>query len=145
MLTLTLQTLKMNVAVEYLSAAYLDLNWHTMKEATIVDANKFEQDAMTNLGLIPEIVVRYRSPYFAHIFSGGYSSGYYSYIWAELLDADAYQAFRENGIFDPATALAFRENVLSKGNTEDPMFLYEKFRGAKPMIEPLLKRKGFVQ
>ncbi|MCF8373199.1 MAG: M3 family metallopeptidase [Bacteroidales bacterium] len=133
------------VAVEYLSAAYLDMDWHTLKEPEMLDVNKFEKESLEKIGLIPEIVVRYRSTYFAHIFSGGYSAGYYSYIWAELLDADAFEAFKENGLFDQATATAFRENVLSKGNTEDPMVLYEKFRGAKPKIEPLLRRKGFIQ
>jgi peptidyl-dipeptidase Dcp len=133
------------VAVEYLSAAYLDMDWHTLKEPEMLDVNKFEKESLDQIGLISEIVVRYRSTYFAHIFSGEYSSGYYSYIWAELLDADAFQAFKEHGLFDQATATAFRGNVLSKGNTEDPMVLYEKFRGAKPQIEPLLRRKGFIQ
>ncbi|MEA3445608.1 MAG: M3 family metallopeptidase [Bacteroidota bacterium] len=132
------------VAVEYLSAAYLDLDWHNMKEAVDVDVNKFEQAVLDKIGLIPEITVRYRSTYFAHVFSGGYSSGYYSYIWAELLDADAFQAFKENGLFDQTTASAFRKELLSKGGTDDPMLLYENFRGAKPKIEPLLRRKGFL-
>jgi peptidyl-dipeptidase Dcp len=91
---------------------------------------------------MPEIVVRYRSPYFRHVFSGGYSSGYYSYIWAEVLDADAFQAFKETSLFDPQTATAFRENILAKGGTEDPMVLYKRFRGAEPKIEPLLERRG---
>ena len=133
------------VAVEYLSAAYLDMDWHTLKKPELKNVNEFEKESLDKIGLIPEIVVRYRSTYFSHIFSGGYSSGYYSYIWAELLDADAFQAFKEHGIFDPETALAFRENVLSKGNTDDPMVLYEKFRGMKPQIDPLLRRKGFIE
>ena len=133
------------VAVEYLSAAYLDLNWHTLTKPELLDVNKFENESLSKLGLIPEIVVRYRSTYFAHIFSGGYSSGYYGYIWAELLDADAFQAFKETSLFDKATATSFRENLLSKGSTADPMALYEKFRGAKPQINPLLRRKGFIK
>ena len=132
------------VAVEYLSAAYLDLNWHTITEDKEYNANDFETTSLDKIGLIPEIVVRYRSTYFSHIFKGGYSSGYYSYIWAELLDADAFKAFKETSLFDSATALAFRENVLSKGGSDDAMTLYKKFRGAEPKIEALLKRKGFA-
>ena len=131
------------VAVEYLSACYLDLDWHTISEKLEVESNAFETASMNKIGLIPEIVVRYRSPYFSHIFSGGYSSGYYSYIWAELLDADAFEAFKETSLFDPETALAFRKNILEKGGSDDAMTLYRKFRGADPSIEPLLKRKGF--
>jgi len=85
-----------------------------------------------------------RSPYFSHIFSGGYSSGYYSYIWSEVLDADAFQAFKETSLFDPATARSFRENVLARGGTEDAMELFKRFRGREPKVEPLLKRKGFL-
>ena len=129
---------------EYLAASFLDMDWHTLTEA---DADKdtvaFETKSLNAIGLIPEIISRYRSPYFQHIFSGGYSSGYYSYIWAAVLDADAFAAFKETGnLFDPATARAFRENVLSKGNTDDPMTLYKKFRGKEPSIEPLLERRG---
>jgi peptidyl-dipeptidase Dcp len=92
--------------------------------------------------MIPEIVVRYRSPYFAHIFAGGYSAGYYSYAWAEVLDADAFEAFKANGIFDKVTATAFRENILSKGGSDDPMKLYVQFRGQEPDPEAMLRRKG---
>lgn len=130
--------------VEYLSAAYLDMDWHTLSDTTLQDPDAFEKASMDRIGLIPEIVVRYRSPYFSHIFSGGYSSGYYSYIWAEVLDADAYEAFRENGVFDRKTANAFRENILSKGGTEDPMALYVKFRGKEPSVNAMLKRKGLL-
>ena len=98
---------------------------------------------MENVGLISEIVPRYRSPYFRHVFAGGYSAGYYSYVWAEVLDADAFEAFKEAGnIFDPATAQSFRDNILAKGGSEDPMVLYVKFRGQEPEIAPLLSRKG---
>jgi peptidyl-dipeptidase Dcp len=99
---------------------------------------------MQNIKLIPEIVVRYRSPYFAHIFAGGYSSGYYSYLWAEVLDADAFQAFKETSIFDKETAKAFRENILEKGGTEDPMELYKNFRGRAPQKDAMLERKGLI-
>ncbi len=131
--------------VEYLAASFLDMDWHTLTEATTQDADRFENESLQRIGLIPEIVVRYRSPYFSHIFSGGYSAGYYSYIWAEVLDADAFQAFKEKGLFDPATALSFRRNILSRGGSEDPMVLYKRFRGAEPKIDALLRRKGLKQ
>ncbi len=130
--------------VEYLSAALLDMKYHTLTTGTAdIDVTEFEKNTLTEAGLIPEIVVRYRSPYFSHVFSGGYSAGYYSYIWAEILDADAFQAFKESGnIFDPAIAAAFKMNVLEKGGTRDPMVLYETFRGKEPGIEPLLEKRG---
>jgi len=130
--------------VEYLSACFLDMNWHTLTEAEEVDVAEFETKSMNKIELIPEIVVRYRSPYFSHIFSGGYSSGYYSYIWSEVLDADAFEAFKETSLFDQKTAQSFRENILEKGGTDDPMKLYKNFRGAEPKIQPLLKRKGLI-
>jgi len=131
------------VTVEYLSASFLDMNWHTVTSSRKFDVNGFEKKAMDKIKLIPEIVVRYRSPYFSHIFAGGYSAGYYGYIWAEVLDADAFEAFKETGdIFDKNTANAFRKNILEKGGTEDPMELYVKFRGSEPGIDPLLRRRG---
>ncbi len=131
------------VTVEYLSASFLDMNWHTVTSSRKFDVNGFEKKAMDKIKLIPEIVVRYRSPYFSHIFAGGYSAGYYGYIWAEVLDADAFEAFKETGdIFDKNTATAFRKNILEKGGTEDPMELYVKFRGSEPGIDPLLRRRG---
>jgi peptidyl-dipeptidase Dcp len=132
------------INLEYLSAAFLDMDWHTLSEPVKMDVDKFESDALDELGLIPEIIVRYRSTYFSHIFSGGYSAGYYSYKWAEVLDADAFEAFKETSLFDPATALSYRENILEKGGSEDPMELYKKFRGREPSIEPLLKRDGLT-
>jgi peptidyl-dipeptidase Dcp len=131
--------------VEYMSACYLDMDWHTLSEAKELDAVAFENAAMKKIGLIPEIVVRYHSPYFAHIFSSGYSAGYYSYLWSEVLDADAFQAFKETNLYDPKTAKSFRDNILSKGNTEEPMALYKAFRGREPKVEPLLKRRGFLK
>jgi peptidyl-dipeptidase Dcp len=127
--------------VEYLAASFLDMDWHTLTEAKEQDAHKFETESLDKIGLIPEIIVRYKSPYFNHIFSGGYSSGYYSYIWAEVLDADAFQAFKEASIFDQKTAQSYRENILERGGTEDPMILYKRFRGAEPTVEPLLKKR----
>lgn len=133
--------------VEYLSAAYLDMDWHTLTEPREHDAAAFEKASLQKIGLIPEIVVRYRSPYFNHIFGpgGGYSAGYYSYIWSEVLDADAFGAFTEKGIFDPATAKSFRTNILEKGGTEEAMTLFKKFRGREPVVEPLLIRRGLAQ
>jgi peptidyl-dipeptidase Dcp len=130
--------------VEYLAASFLDMEWHTLKDTVRVDPVGFEKQTFADLELIPEIVSRYRSPYFSHIFSGGYSAGYYSYIWAEVLDADAFEAFKEKGLFDQATAQSFRRNILERGGTEDPMTLYERFRGKKPSIEPLLKQRGLL-
>jgi len=131
--------------VEFIAAAFLDMDWHTitgMKEQ--LDVMKFEDQSMNKIGLIPEIVVRYKSPYFRHIFSGDYSSGYYSYIWSEVLDSDAFEAFKEKGIFDKKTAESFRKNILEKGSTEDPMTLYVRFRGFEPKVEPLLKKRGLL-
>jgi len=128
--------------VEYLAASLLDLEWHTLAATAAPDTATLERIAQARMGLPPQIAPRYRSTYFQHIFSGGYSAGYYSYIWAEVLDADAFQAFREKGIFDPATARSFRVNVLEKGNSEEPMTLYERFRGRPPSVEPLLEKRG---
>jgi peptidyl-dipeptidase Dcp len=128
--------------VEYLAASFLDMDWHTLSTTEEPETLKFDEAAMARIGLIPEIVSRYRSPYFTHIFSGGYSSGYYSYVWAEVLDADAFQAFKETSLFDRATAESFRRNILERGGTEDPMVLYKRFRGREPKIEALLKKRG---
>jgi peptidyl-dipeptidase Dcp len=132
------------VTVEYLSAAFLDMDWHTLGETSQIDVDRFENDALIRLGLIPEIVVRYRSTFFNHIFSGGYSSGYYSYIWSGVLDSDAFEAFKETSLFDKSTATSYRENILEKGGTEDAMVLYKRFRGKEPSIEPLLKKRGLL-
>ncbi len=128
--------------VEYLAASFLDMDWHSLKEPFSGDALEFEHNAMNSIGLIPEIVSRYRSPFFQHIFAGGYSSGYYSYIWAEVLDSDSFAYFKETNIFDRAKADSFRANILSKGGSADPMALYHNFRGAEPGIEALLIKRG---
>jgi len=130
--------------VEYLAASYLDMAWHMLPAPDEKEPRAFERDEMQRIGLIDEIIPRYRSPYFAHIFSGGYSAGYYSYIWAEVLDADAFQAFKETSLFDQATAQSLRENVLSKGGTRPGMELYVAFRGRPPEIGPLLAARGLV-
>lgn len=129
--------------VEYLAASYLDMNWHTLTSTTPVKTNAFENESLNKISLMPEIVSRYRSTYFLHIFSSSYyAAGYYYYIWAEVLDADAFDAFKENGLFDQKTARSFRDNILARLQADDAMTQYERFRGKKPSIEPLLKRRG---
>jgi peptidyl-dipeptidase Dcp len=130
---------------EYMAAALLDMSWHSITDTTEVkDVNAFEEAAMKKAGLISEIIPRYRSTYFSHIFAGGYSSGYYAYIWSEILAADAYAAFKETGIFDQKTADSFRANILSQGGTDDPIELYKRFRGREAKIEPLLEQRGLT-
>jgi peptidyl-dipeptidase Dcp len=131
------------ITVEYMAAVYLDMAFHTLGEKTELKINEFETRAMERIGLIPEIVVRYRSTYFSHI-TGGYSAGYYSYLWSEVLDCDAFEAFKQNGLFDKETASALREYIYSKGASEDPMVLYKSFRGSEPTIRPLLEKRGLL-
>lgn len=133
------------VSVEYLAASYLDMDWHTLNDPGEIDVEAFEKASLDRIGLIPEIVVRYKTTYFGHIFGGGYSAGYYSYVWAEVLDADAFEAFKETSIFDPVTAFSFRKNILERGASADPMTLYKRFRGAEPGIGPLLARSGLTE
>lgn len=128
---------------ELLAAALLDMRLHLLTNTDSLDVLQFEQQTMADLGLIPEIAPRYRTTYFNHII-GGYAAGYYSYIWANVLDTDAFEAFRANGVFDAATARSFRTNVLERGDSEDPMVLYRRFRGAEPDIRPLLKARGLT-
>lgn len=128
---------------EFMAAALLDMAYHTVRTTDPIDVEKFEKETLSGLGLIPEITVRYRSTYFSHIFDGGYSAGYYAYTWAEVLDADAFEAFREAGdLFDPEKARSFREKILAKGGSEDAMQMYFAFRGKEPSTDPLLKRRG---
>ena len=126
---------------ELLAAAILDMNLHTLTEVNDLDVVAYEKEAMDKLGLIDQIPPRYRTTYFNHIL-GGYAAGYYSYLWANVLDSDAYEAFKENGIFDAETARKFKEHILEKGNSDDPMNLYVNFRGAEPKLEPMLKNRG---
>jgi len=128
--------------VEYVAASFLDMDWHTLAAAADIDPVKFEAESMARAGLIPEIVSRYQTTNFNHIFSGGYSAGYYSYLWAAVLDSDAFEAFKQTSLFDQATARSFRTNILEKGDSEDPMVLYTRFRGREPRIEPLLRKRG---
>ena len=133
------------VTSEFIAAAFLDMDFHTVNMPGEFDVNEFEKKSMEKIGLINEIIPRYRPTYFAHAFSWGYSSGYYSYTWAEVLDADAFNAFKETGdIFNQDVAKSFRKNVLERGNTDEPMKLYLNFRGKEPGIEPLLKNRGLL-
>ena len=128
--------------VEYLAAAYLDMAYHVLDTNQAVEPRSFESAAMADIGLIEEIIPRYRSGYFQHIFSSGYSAGYYSYIWSEILDADAFMAFQETSLFDQGTAARYRKEILSKGGTRPGMELYRNFRGRDPEIGPLLEKRG---
>ena len=130
---------------EYLAASLLDMDYHTVAQPGKIDVASFEKAAMDKIGLIPQILPRYRSTYFSHIFDGGYSAGYYGDIWAEVLDADAFKAFKETGnIFDQTKAKAFRTEVLEKGGSEDVMEMYKKFRGQEPAIDALLVKRGLI-
>jgi peptidyl-dipeptidase Dcp len=130
------------ITVEYLAACFLDMDWHTLATTTEQEANAFEKASMDKIQLLSEIPPRYRSPYYTHVFSGGYSAGYYAYIWSEVYDKDAFQAFKEKGnLFDQPTAKAFRK-VLEQGGTVDAMAAYKTFRGRDASVEPLLKARG---
>jgi peptidyl-dipeptidase Dcp len=130
------------MTVEYLAASFLDMDWHVLTDTSERDAAEFEKESMEKMGLISEIESRYQSTNFGHIFSsGGYSSGYYSYIWAAVLDADAFRAFKETDLFNKELATSFRKNVLSMGSN-DTMAQYIKFRGSEPKVDALLKRRG---
>ncbi len=136
---------------EYVAACYLDMAWH---DADVVqgsqqdgqlDVEAFEQQVMQRVNKIGMVDPRYKSSYFQHIFTGeSYSAGYYVYLWAEVLDADGYEMFKENGLFDADTASAFRRHILEKGGTEEPMAMYKAFRGRAPAVEPLLVQRGMV-
>ena len=130
------------MTTELTAASILDLKWHMLESVEGVDPMAFEAKACEEMGLIGEIIPRYRSTYFAHIFSGGYSAGYYSYLWAEVLDKDAFELFMEKGIFDSETAMSFRRNVLEMGGSDEPMDLYRRFRGADPDTKALTRARG---
>lgn len=132
------------VMTELLSASLLDMDYHSISDTADIDVNAFETTSLNRIGLIPEIIVRYRSTYFNHIFTTGYSAGYYSYTWAAVLDSDAFQAFKETGdIYNQEVAKAYRTNILERGGTEDPMKLYHAFRGKEPNPDYLLIKRGF--
>ena len=131
------------INTELLAASFLDMDYHSLKDTANFDVTAFEKASLDKIGMIPQIISRYRSSYFNHIFSGDYCAGYYSYTWAAVLDADAFQAFKETGdIYNQKVATSFRKDLLEKGDTEDPMKLYVKFRGANPNPDALLKKRG---
>lgn len=133
---------------ELAGAALLDLQWGKLNpaEGDAIDVDAFEHKVASELGMPSEVQFRYRSPYFKHVFgSDGYASGYYTYLWAEVLDTDGFELFAEKGIFDPATANAFRENVLEMGGSRDPMELYINFRGHEPSVDALLRNRGLLE
>ena len=128
---------------ELCAASILDMKWHELESVEGVDVEEFEKKVCEEMGLVGEIIPRYRSTYFNHIFgSSGYSAGYYSYLWAEVLDKDAFELFKQKGIFDKETAMSFRHNILEKGGSEEPMTLYRRFRGADPDAGALLRARG---
>jgi peptidyl-dipeptidase Dcp len=131
-----------NFTLRQLSFGFLDMAWHSIEKPYKGDVIKMEKDAMASTQILPVVSDAAMSPTFSHIFSGGYAAGYYSYKWAEVLDADAYSVFVKNGIFDKKTAASFRQHVLVPGGTEHPMVLYKRFRGQEPTIDALLKRHG---
>jgi len=127
-----------------LSFGLLDMAWHSSSPDEIKDVLAFENEAFKGTDLYPSVAESCMSTAFSHIFQGGYAAGYYSYKWAEVLDADAFEKFKEAGIFNPKVAADFKEFILSKGGSEDPMVLYKKFRGSEPKPEALLKRAGLL-
>lgn len=133
--------------VEYVAASYLDLKWHLLTGEESLDVEKFERSTLEQLGLMGEILPRYRSTYFQHIFGSGgsYSAGYYSYMWSEVLDSDAFAAFEEKGLFDQETSTRFRVEVLEKGGTAEAGEMYRKFRGRDPVVGPLLRKRGLAK
>lgn len=115
------------------------------KQAEVADVKAFEDSVANQIGMPEEITFRYRSPYFKHIFGDdGYASGYYTYLWSQVLEADAWELFQEKGIFDPKTAASYKKNILEPGDTEDAMVLFTRFRGHKPDAEALLRLRGFA-
>ena len=124
------------------SFGLLDMAYYTRTEPLTEDIKQYEKQAWADAQVLPSVPEACMSVQFSHIMAGGYSAGYYSYKWAEVLDADAFAKFKENGIFDQKTAQSFRDNVLSKGGTEHPMVLYKRFRGQEPTIAALLHRNG---
>ena len=130
------------MTTELAAASILDLKWHMLPSVEGIDPIAFEAEACKAMGLIDEIIPRYRTTYFNHIFNSGYSAGYYSYLWAEVLDKDAFELFKEKGIFDKETAMSFRQNVLEMGGSDEPMDLYRRFRGADPDPKALIKARG---
>ena len=133
--------------VEFLASGLVDMDFHALsaEAAKGIDVAEFEKQSLARIGAIPEIPMRHRSPHFAHIFAGGYSAGYYSYLWSEVLDSDGFDAFSETGdLFNPEVAARLEKYVFSAGNLRDPMAAYVAFRGREPVVEPLLRNRGFL-
>jgi peptidyl-dipeptidase Dcp len=131
---------------EYLASSILDMNFHAITEPIQGTSSEYEATVMKSIGLPTAITARHSSTHFSHIFSGGYSAGYYSYIWSGVLDTDAFEQFKITGdLFNQDKAQSFRKNILEKGGTEDPMALYVRFKGSEPSIEPLLKKRGLYK
>ena len=130
------------MTTELVAASVLDMKWHELTSVEGIDPIGFEAEVCKSMGLIDEIIPRYRTTYFNHIFNSGYSAGYYSYLWAEVLDKDAFELFKQNGIFDAKTASSFRRNILEKGGSDEPMDLYRRFRGGDPDPSALIRSRG---
>jgi peptidyl-dipeptidase Dcp len=128
---------------ELVAAALLDMKMHLVEDYSNFNCNDFENELRAELGFIPEIEYRYRSTNFAHVFGGGYAVGYYAYLWAEVLDCDAFELFLEKGVFDKETAGAFKK-LVEMGGSKDPMREYRNFRGADPAPEALLRARGLI-
>jgi peptidyl-dipeptidase Dcp len=128
--------------LEYIAASILDMDYHILTDKKEIDVEKFEKEAIQNMGLIPQLLPRYLTTNFIHIATWGYESGYYSYLWSAILDSDAFEAFTEKGLFDQVTANSFRKNILEKAGSEPLMPLYVKFRGRQPQVEALLRKRG---
>lgn len=132
------------MTTELAAASILDMKWHELQTMEGIDIIDFESKVCKEMGLIDEIIPRYRTTYFNHIFNSGYSAGYYSYLWAEVLDKDAFELFKAKGVFDKETAMAFKKYILEAGASDEPMKLYEKFRGASPDPKALLRARGLI-
>ena len=130
--------------VRQLTFGNLDMAYHTIT-APVDDAIAFEKAAIDKTLVLPDVEGTLIAPQFSHIFSDGYAAGYYGYKWAEVLDADAFSVFKANGIFDPVTATSFRDNILKRGGTENPMILYKRFKGSEPTIDALMRRDGIIK
>jgi peptidyl-dipeptidase Dcp len=130
------------LSIRQLSFGYLDMAWHTQENPFSGNVKEFEENAWAKTRIFPVIPEVCMSTQFGHLFAGGYAAGYYSYKWAEVLDADAFSVFKEKGLFNKEVAKSFRENILEKGGTEHPMVLYKRFRGHEPTVDALLERSG---
>ena len=132
------------ITVEYVAASLIDMEYHSLTEEKEIDVRKFEKDFFAKRKLISEIAPRYRTTYFSHI-NGGYSAGYYGYMWSGVLDNDGFEAFKETSLFDQETAQKFRKYVLEPNRLQDPDEIYKNFRGRVPIIEPLLRSRGLIK